>query len=457
MNAVTTPEHDLETIDKMSLLHPASSVTDLRDNGPSIIKKGQGNFIFDTNNVRYLDAVAGLWCVNVGYGRQELADAMSSSAQNLGYYHSFSNASNADQILLGQELLRVAPQNLSKVFFGSGGSDANDTLLKIAWHYHAIRGNSKKVKIIARDQAYHGTSISTASLTGLPSFHKDYPLPLDFVLHTGCPHYYRFAQDGETETEFCDRLVSEVARLIEQEGADNIAAFIAEPIQAAGGIIVPPKGYFEKLHPLLKTNNILLIADEVVCGMGRLGHWFASPEFGMQPDMIALAKGLTSGYFPLSAAMISDDVYQVLLEGSAKHGAFYHGYTYSGHPVGAAVARANLALMHQENLLAKTRENGEYLHEKLRSEVLPHPLVGEIRGRGLLAGIQLVTNKQTRELPAPAQKWPQMLAAAIRAEGVIVRPLPSVATLAMSPPFTITREEIDIVITAILKALAAFK
>lgn len=454
---MTTPEHDLETIDKMSLLHPASSVTDLRDNGPSIIKKGQGNFIFDTNNVRYLDAVAGLWCVNVGYGRQELADAMASSAQNLGYYHSFSNASNADQILLGQELLGMAPQNLSKVFFGSGGSDANDTLLKIAWHYHAIRGNSKKVKIIARDQAYHGTSISTASLTGLPSFHKDYPLPLDFVLRTGCPHYYRFAQDGETETEFCDRLISEVARLIEQEGADNIAAFIAEPIQAAGGIIVPPKGYFEKLQPLLKANNILLIADEVVCGMGRLGHWFASPEFGMQPDVIALAKGLTSGYFPLSAAMISDDVYQVLLEASAKHGAFYHGYTYSGHPVGAAVARANLALMHQENLLVKTRENGEYLHEKLRSEVLPHPLVGEIRGRGLLAGIQLVTNKQTRELPAPAQKWPQMLAGAIRAEGVIVRPLPSVATLAMSPPLTITREEIDIVITAILKALAAFK
>lgn len=453
---MTDSIQNLLQLDTECVLHPASSITDLRANGPTLITRGYGNTIEDGEGNPLLDAVAGLWCVNVGYGRAELAQAMALSAQSLGYYHSFNNASNIDQIKLADTLLQFSPPGISKVFFGNGGSDANDTLVKIAWHYHFIRGDTKKIKIIAREQAYHGTSISTASLTGLPSFHKDFPLPLDFVLRTDCPHYFRYAHPGESEGAFCDRLINNVETLIQREGADTIAAFIAEPIQAAGGVIEPPKGYFKKLKQLLSENNILLIADEVVCGMGRLGEWFGSSLLEMDADMIATAKGLTSGYFPLSAAFINEAIYQTLIEGSEKLGAFYHGYTYSGHPVGAAVALANIALLQSEKLLENAHTLGEYLHAQLRENLLPHPLVGEIRGRGLLAGIQLVSDKETHALPEPAQKWPQQLATAIRARGVVVRPLPSVATLAISPPLTITQQELDRVIATAIEALDRF-
>lgn len=447
---------EIKQRDQQVLLHPASSIIDLQDNGPSLMLRGEGNEVIDVDDRRYLDAIAGLWCVNVGYGRKRLASAMALSAEQLGYYHSFGNAGNIDQVRLADKLLSLAPGNMGKVFFGSSGSDANDTLVKIAWHYHSLQGNPRKIKIIARDQAYHGTSISTASLTGLGGFHKDYPIPLDFVLRTECPHYYTRAFDEESEADFCDRLIRGVEGLIAREGADTIAAFIAEPIQAAGGIIVPPAGYFDKLVPLLKAHNILLIADEVVCGMGRLGDWFGAQALGFEPDMMAVAKGLTSGYFPLSASLLTNEVYQVLAEGSRRHGAFYHGYTYSGHPVGAAVALENIAILEEENLLQKVRELGTYLHEQLNEKVLPLPMVGEIRGQGLLAGVQLVADKKRAQLPDPAHKWPQHIAAAARAQGVIVRPLPSVATLALSPPFTITYEQVDKLVATLTTAINDF-
>lgn len=435
------------------ILHPASSITALQQDGPNMVVAGECNHIVDAQGKRFLDAVAGLWCVNVGYGREALSNAMKQAADTLAYYHTFANSSNPWQVALAEKLVSVAPGKLTKVFFGSSGSDANDTLIKIAWHYHSLRGNPEKTKIIAREQAYHGTSISTASLTGLPSFHKGFPIPLDFVLRTDCPHFYSRSFDDENEADFCDRLIANIDALIQKEGPENIAAFFAEPINAAGGIIEPPKDYFPKLKTLLSSYDILLAVDEVVCGFGRLGEWFGSNVLNIEPDLMSGAKGLTSGYFPMSMAMMTEDIWDVLKRGSDEFGAFYHGYTYSGHPIGCAVALENLRIIEEEGLIEKSREMGTYLHEQLHTAFDDHPLVGEIRGQGLLAGVQLVSDKATKKMPNAVEKWPHKVAASVRESGVIVRPLPTVNTIAISPPLTFTRSNVDTLIDALVEAL----
>lgn len=437
------------------LLHPSSSITDLIENGPKMVVGAQGRHVVDAEGRQLLDAMAGLWCVNVGYGRDELGEAMKVASNQLGFYHSFTNASNPWQVELADKLLQLTPNNMGKVFFGTSGSDCNDTLIKIAWHYHALKGNNKKTKIIARDQAYHGTSISTASLTGLTGFHKEFPIPLDFVVRVDCPHYYSQAIDDETEEQFCDRLINNIEVMIEREGADTLAAFFAEPIMGAGGIIVPPQDYYPRLGKLLKQHDILFVADEVICGYGRLGAWFGSTEFGIEPDMIASAKGLTSGYFPLSAAFLTDEIWEVLKLGSEQIGAFMHGYTYSGHPVGAAVALANIEIMERENLIDKAKVSGKYLHEQLQS-LMNLPNVGEVRGQGLIAGIQLVTDKASRQAPDQADALPAKITALMREKGVIVRPLASIGTLAVSPPLNITNDEIDTLVSALSESISSF-
>ena len=435
------------------ILQPASSIAALLDNGPDIINSGKGCTVTDSEGRSMLDAVAGLWCVNAGYGRDDLSGVMYKASSQLAYYHTFSNASNPWQIALAEKLITIAPGKLGKVFFGNGGSDANDTLMKIAWHYHQLKGNKTKTKFIARERAYHGTSISTASLTGLTVFHNEFPLPLDFVLRTDCPHYYLNGKPGESETDFCDRMIANVAELIEHEGADNIAAFFAEPIFAAGGVVPPPEGYFPKLQALLKQHDILLVADEVVCGYGRLGTWFGSEQLGIEPDMMATAKGLTSGYFPLSAAFITDEIWSVLRDGTDVTGGFYHGYTYSGHPVGCAVALANLEVIENEGMIQMAAENGAYLHQSLKDALGDNPYVGEIRGRGLLAGIQLVADKETRVLPDKTAKWPVTVTKRMRDLGVIARPLAGPATIALSPPLIINRAEIDRTVSALADSI----
>jgi L-2,4-diaminobutyrate transaminase len=437
------------------LLHPSSSITDLIENGPKMVVGAQGRHVVDAEGRQLLDAMAGLWCVNVGYGRDELGEAMKVASNQLGFYNSFTNASNPWQVELADKILQLTPNNMGKVFFGTSGSDCNDTLIKIAWHYHALKGNNKKTKIIARDQAYHGTSISTASLTGLTGFHKEFPIPLDFVVRVDCPHYYSQAIDDETEEQFCDRLINNIEAMIEREGADTLAAFFAEPIMGAGGIIVPPQDYYPRLGKLLKQHDILFVADEVICGYGRLGAWFGSTEFGIEPDMIASAKGLTSGYFPLSAAFLTDEIWEVLKLGSEQIGAFMHGYTYSGHPVGAAVALANIEIMERENLIEKAKVSGKYLHEQLQS-LMNLPNVGEVRGQGLIAGIQLVTDKASRQTPDQADALPAKITALMREKGVIVRPLASIGTLAVSPPLNITNDEIDTLVSALSESISSF-
>lgn len=435
------------------VLHPASSISLLKQNGPHMITRAKGCDIYDHDGKPFLDAIAGLWCVNVGYGRTELADVMKEATEQLAYYPTFANASNPWQVALAEKILSYAPNTLSKVFYGSSGSDANDTLIKIAWHYHTLRGKPKKIKVIARENAYHGTSISTASLTGLPSFHKEFPLPLDFVLRTQYPNFYSHAKDGESANAFCDRLIKDVEKIIDNEGEDNIAMFFAEPIMAAGGIVEPPKDYYPRLRALLTQHDILLVADEVVCGFGRLGDWFGSSIFDMQPDMLSAAKGLSSGYFPMSISLIGENIWQTLYEGSEKLGAFFHGYTYSGHPVGAAVSLANLELIERENLVGCAKETGAYLHRLLEQTFKDHPHVGEIRGRGLLAGIQLVRNKTTRQLPEVSEKLPAQVAAECKKRGVIVRPLPGVGTIALSPPLIISKQQINTVVVALKQSI----
>ncbi len=453
MSTLYNTEH-LKRSDAANILHPASVVADVSNNGPArIFVKGKGAFITDTDGNRMLDGVGGLWCMNIGYGRTEIGDAMKAASDQMGYFHTFAGASNPAQIELAEKLVAKMPAHITKVFFGSSGSDANDTLMKIVWYYNGLRGKPEKRKIIARKQAYHGTTIATASLTGLASFHRNFGLPIPEVKHTSLPHYYREAKPGETEEQFSARLANELESLIIAEGPETVGAFIAEPIMGAGGVITPPKGYFKAVQAVLKKHDILFICDEVVCGYGRTGHWFGHQLYDIRPDMIATAKGLTSGYFPMSAAFISDDIWKVLRDGSATLGAFAHGFTYSGHPVGSAVALANLAIIEGENLVANSAETGAYLHAQLNDTFGHHAHIGEVRGVGLLGALQLMADRDTKTGFDLKHQIAARCAAAIGNQGVIVRPLPTADSLAFSPPLTLDRREADQMVDAIKKGI----
>ena len=443
----------LEERDSACLLHPASNLDLVAREGPNIIAGGDGIYLTDQQGQRLIDGVAGLWCVNVGYGRRELADAMRDAALQLSYYHSFAGASNVPQIELAERLLKLAPAGLSKVFFGSGGSEGNDSLVKILRYYNNLRGRPEKKKIIARWQAYHGTSLATASLTGLPSFHQDFDLPIDGVLHTGSPDYYRHAEPGESESEFAARRVAELEALIEREGPDTVAAFIAEPVLGAGGVVTPPEGYFEGVQRVLKAHDILFIVDEVVCGYGRLGRWFGCDRYDLKPDMMTTAKALTSGYFPMSASFVSEDIWELLLEGSRKHGNFAHGYTYAGHPVGAAVAMANLDIIENEGLVERAADVGAWFHQRLAESLGAHRHVGEIRGTGMIAAVQLVREREGRVFFDASEGMAKKVAAAAYTHGLIVRPLPTVDSLAFSPPLTCSREDVDSIVERLTAAI----
>lgn len=450
MRTLETDAQALRRADADHILHPASVVADVAANGPSgIIASGSGSRVVDVDGTRLLDAVGGLWCVQAGYGRRSLGDAMAKAAGELGYFHTFTGMSNPHQIRLAERLMEKVPDTMGRVFFGSSGSDCNDTLMKIVWYVNALRGLPGKRKIISRKQAYHGTTIATASLTGLASFHRGFGLPIPEVLHVSAPDFFRNGRPGETEEQFSARLAAELDETIRREGPETVGAFIAEPIMGAGGVIDPPKGYFEAIQPVLKRHGVLFICDEVVCGYGRLGTWFGVDSFPIQPDMMASAKGLTSGYFPMSAGFISHEVWETLREGSATLGAFAHGFTYAGHPIGCAVALANLDIIESEDLVSRAADIGAYLHRCLAEAFSDHPHVGQVRGRGLLAAVQLVADRDGKTLYDLSEKMAGKVAAAVRRRGVLVRPLPTVDSLAMSPPLVITRAEVDELVDAL--------
>ncbi len=431
---------NLQARDVETLIHPYTNLATFRDSGPLVLERGSGVHLYDTEGRPYLEGMAGLWCTSLGYGNAELVEAAREQMMKLPFTHLFGGKSHDPAIELAEKLKDMAPMPVSKVFFGASGSDANDTQMKLVWYYNNAIGRSEKKKIIARIKGYHGVTVASASLTGLPANHTDFDLPIKNVLHTSCPHHYRFGKDGETEEEFATRCADELEELILREGPETVAAFIAEPVGGAGGVIVPPATYYEKIQQVLAKYDVLFIADEVICGFGRLGTMFGSQAMGMTPDTMSLAKALTSAYFPLSAVLVPDNIYAAMLDESRKIGTFGHGFTYSGHPVGAAVAVKTLEIYERDDILGKINALIPLFWKRLDA-LRDRPLVGEVRGKGFVAGIELVQDKATKRAFPPAKAVGARMTALCQQEGLIVRNLGD--TIAVCPPFVIKPAEID--------------
>jgi len=421
--------------------HPNANARAIEQNGPFIIEKGSGIYVEDNNGKQYIEAMAGLWGVAVGFGEKRLADAAYKQMLKLPFSHTFAQRSHPPVIELAENLIQLAPVPMSKVHFTNSGSEANDTIIKTLWYRSNAMGQPKRTKIIGRKRGYHGLTIATASATGIPVNHASFGLPLPGFLHLTCPHYYREALEGESEADFVKRLANELEELIIKEDPNTIAAFIGEPIMGAGGVVVPPKGYWQAMQQVLQKYDILLIADEVICGFGRTGKMFGCQTFDIKPDIMTVSKQISSSYLPISAFMVNDKVYQPVADESVKRGIFAHGYTTSGHPVAAAVAVENLKIIAEQNLVQNAQTVGDYLQNKLR-ELQNHPLIGEIRGVGLLAGIELVFNKD--------DKSPLNNAACLK-NGLIVRNIGD--TLALCPPLIITQAQIDDVMRILKQSL----
>jgi L-2,4-diaminobutyrate transaminase len=438
---MTIDTADVAQLDRQSQFHPFTAVSDLMHEGPTVMTSGEGVRVRDIDGRQYLDGMAGLWCVNLGYGRREIVDAITRQSERLSFFHTFNGMTTDVVAQCADALLARAPVPMARVFFGASGSDANETQLKLIWYYNNLRDKPQKKKIIARWNAYHGSGVATASLTGLPSMHNLFDLPQGPILHVGAPHHYRKAAEGMTERDFSRSLARELEDLIEREGADTIAAFFAEPVMGAGGLIPPPEGYFEEIVPVLRKHDILLVLDEVVSGFGRLGTYWGAQAFGLEPDLLTSAKGVTSGYFPMSACFISPKIWSVIEAAADKTGVFGHGYTYSAHPVGAAAALATLKLIDELHLVDHVARVGPYLQQAMHDRLGQHHAVGEIRGRGLMIGIELVKDRATKEsFPMQNRTGRQVLKAAA-ARGLITRALGD--TLVFAPPLVINNNEID--------------
>ncbi len=421
-----------------ALLHPFTPP----DAGPPLVMvEGRGAWLRDADGREYLDALAGLWCVNVGHGREEIAEAMAEQARHLAFYQTFSGTGTEPALRLAERLRRLSPWPVGRVFFGLSGSDANETQIKLAWLTHRLRGEPRRRKILARRRAYHGVSLGAASATGLPLVHEQFGLPLEGFHHVRTPHLWRECAPGTTEREFTEALARDLEETLEREDPGTVAAFFAEPVMGAGGVLVPPAGYFEAIQPILRHHGVLLVADEVICAFGRLGRWFGGERLGVEPDLVTLAKGLTSGYAPLSACLVSEAIADELADHADEIGVFAHGYTYSGHPVSCAAALANLDLLEGEKLVDRADRVGGYLQQRLRDAFGDHPLVGEVRGLGMLAGVELVADRATREPFPPERGVGRRLHALLREEGLIVRLIGD--TLGFSPPLVVGREEVD--------------
>jgi L-2,4-diaminobutyrate transaminase len=448
---------DLEALDRAHFFHPSTHLKNHAHGAtPSrIVRGGEGVRIVDRDGRESLDAFAGLYCVNVGYGRQEIADAVHRQMQELAYYHAYVGHSSEPAIELSKRIIDLAPEGMRRVYYGLSGSDANETQIKLVWYYNNVLGRPEKKKIIARERGYHGSGLMTGSLTGLPVFHKAFDLPFPQVRHTMCPHYWKYAEDGESELAFSQRCADELERLILVEGPETVAAFIGEPAMGTGGLIPAPEGYWAAIQEVLDKYDVLLIADEVVTGFGRLGTWFGADYYGMRPDLITVAKGLTSAYLPLSGVIVGDKVWQVLEQGSEQFGALGHGWTYSAHPSCVAAALANLDVLEREDLLGNVREVGPHLLQGLRAALADHPMVGEVRGVGMLAAIEFVEDKAAKRFFAPQGKVGGAVAAACLERGVIGRAMPHGDILGYAPPLTLSRAEADQIVAATKAAVEA--
>ena len=434
--------------------HVIYPTTNLKATEQMVIERGEGVYVYDSQGKQYLEGMAGLWCTALGYGNEEVVETAAEQMRTLAYSHMFGGKTHPVAMELADKLAAMVPVDNAQVFFGNSGSDANDSLVKLLRYYNNAIGRPGKYKIIARERGYHGVTVAAASLTGLPANHTHFSLPFEAlgILRTGAPHFYRDGLPGETEQEFASRRAAELEELILAEGPETIAAFIAEPINGAGGVVVPPVGYFEKIQAILSKYDILMWDDEVICGFGRTGAPFGADSLNIQPQMMTLAKALSSAYMPVSAAVITGDMYEAMVEPSAQVGVFGHGYTYSGHPVACAVASKVIDIYQRDRLFEKAADTGAYLQEKLRG-FSDHPLVGEVRGMGLIAAVELVANKETRQAfeGNAVGGFCQMRC---QDNGLLVRAMAGNA-IALCPPLVISHAQVDEIIDKLGRALDA--
>mgnify|MGYP002629014706 CR=1 FL=1 len=424
--------------DIKNYLHPYSNLKKHEERGPLIIEKGDGIYVEDLEGNKYIEGLAGLWCTSLGFNNERLVEAAAAQMRKLPYYHAFFHRSSMPSIDLAERLIEMMPGNMSKVWFANSGSEANDHMMKFVWYYNNARGKPEKKKIIARMGGYHGIAVSSGSLTGMPLMHKGFDLPIKNVLHTGSPHHYRFANEGESEEDFATRRANELEQQILDEGPETVAAFVAEPVMGAGGVILPPRTYFEKIQAVLKKYDVLMVADEVICGFHRTGNVFGSNTYGITPDIMVVAKQLSSAYLPISAVVINEKVYGPIRDFSDENGVLATGFTYSGHPVPAAVAVETLKIYDELDIAGHVNKMSPIMQERI-ADLADHPIVGEARGVGLIGAVELVKDKGTKENFAPA------IAAycgdACLAHGLILRAAAGNA-VAACPPLIIKEDEI---------------
>src|SRR5271170_4138993 len=438
--------------DIANVLHPYTDLQTHQEVGPVVISRGKGVRVWDDAGKDYIESVAGLWCASLGFDNERLVQAAMTQMRKLPFYHAFTAKSHEPMIDLAEMLIARAPVPMSKVFFANSGSEANDSAIKMVWYLNNALGREKKKKIIGRIKGYHGITLAAASLTGLPANHRSFDVPLPGFVHTMTPHFYHGANPGETEDQFATRCADELEKLILAEGPDTVAAMWAEPIMGAGGVIVPPRGYFEKIQAVLTKYDVLLVADEVICGFWRTGNYWGSQTLNIKPDILTCAKALSSSYLPISAVMVNDRVFQGLSDESNKIGTFGHGFTYSGHPVPAAVAIETLKIYDETDIGSHVREVGAHMQAALRQRFAEHPLVGEVRGVGLLGAVELVADKAAHRNFDPTAKIGPRWVKLIEQNGVIGRTVPG-DVLTLSPPLIITKPEIDEIVERIGKAL----
>ncbi len=436
--------------DPQALLHPYTDAIENENEGALVMARGDGIYVWDETGKEYIEGMAGLWCVSLGFGNERLAEAASRQMRTLPFYHGFNRRSHEPQVELAERLKALAPVPMARTFFTNSGSEANDTAIKLIWFYNNAIGRPAKKKIVGRRRGYHGITAAAASVTGVPANHAGFDLPFPGFLHTDCPHYWREGRDGETEEEFASRCADSLERLILAEGPETVAAFFAEPVMGAGGVIVPPATYFEKFQRVLRRYDVLFVVDEVICGFGRTGSLWGSQTFDLKPDMLTMAKALSSGYLPIAAVQVNEKIYRGIAEGTHARGTLGHGFTYSGHPVPAAVALETLAIYDEIDLVGQVAKTAPRLQNGVRA-FAGHPLVGEIAGIGLVAVVELVADKQTGRLFDPVGKVGAYLMGRAEEHGLIVRAMGDRA--AFSPPLIITEDEIDEMLARFGRAL----
>ncbi|MEM8729663.1 MAG: aspartate aminotransferase family protein [Pseudomonadota bacterium] len=437
---MTRIPNSLHASDMAHSMHPYTNMRLHEEQGPMIITKGDGLHVYDSEGKEYIEAMAGLWSVAVGFSEPRIAEAAYKQMLELPYYHSFAHKAHAPSIRLAEKLVEMTPEGLDRVFFTNSGSEANDTVVKMLWFMNNALGRPEKKKILARNKGYHGITIASGSLTGLPGNHKDFDMPAIPVIHLTCPHFWKWAEPGESEADFTARLLREAEETILAEGPETIAAFFGEPVMGAGGVMVPPDGYWPGIDALCKKYDIVLVSDEVINGFGRLGAPFGCQKYGFEPDIMVLSKQLTSSYMPLAAILVNDRIYGPIADNTAALGTFGHGFTGSGHPVACAVGLENLAIIEEKDLMGNAARM-EAPFQAMVQSFADHPLVGEVRGTGLMAGIELVADKASKTAFSPVGKVAGAVSRAAQEEGLICRNV--YETVALCPPLILNEGDID--------------